>query len=68
MVKLELLPTGVSDLGDLAHEEGAAQGRVCSWSSGSSFPDAGPQVLFHWKGRDNDPVLAKHLSDVSWES
>ena len=68
MVKLELLLTGISGLGDLAHGEGAAQGRVCSWSSGSSCPDAGPWLLFHWKGRDNDPFLAKHLSDVSWAS
>ena len=65
MVKLELLPTGVSDLGDLAHGEGVAQGRVCSWSSGSSCPDSGLQVLFHRNGRGNNPFLGKHLSDVS---
>ena len=68
MVKLELLPTGVSDLDDLAHGEGAAQGMVCSWSSGSSCPDEGPQVLFHWNGRGNDPFLGEHFSDVSWAS
>ena len=68
MVKLELLPTGVSDLDDLAHGKGAAQGRVCSWSSGSSCPDAGTQVLFPWKGRGDDSFLGKHLSDMSWAS
>ena len=52
MVKLELLPTGVSDLGDLAHEEGAAQGRVCSWSSGISCPDPGPCI---WAGAARAP-------------
>ena len=68
MVKLKLLPMGVSDLGDLAHREGAAQERVCSWSSGSSCPDAGPRVLFHRKRRSKDPFLENHLSDVTWAS
>ena len=44
MVKLKLLPMGVSDSGDLAHEEGAAQG-CPAW--GSSLP-SGP-------GRDFSP-------------
>ena len=35
-------------------------------SSGSSSPDAGPWVLFHRKGRGDDPFLGKHLSDVYW--
>ena len=37
-------------------------------SSGSSRPDAGPQVLFHRKGRGDNPFLGNHLSDVTWES
>ena len=44
----------------------AAQGTVYSWSSGSSRPNAGPWVRCHRKGRDDDPFLGKHLSDVNW--
>ena len=57
-----------SGLGDLAHGEGAAQGRECSWSSGSSCPDAGPWVLVHRDGKGDNPFSGKHLSDVSWAS
>ena len=61
-------PHGVSGLGDLAHGEGAAQGRACSWSSGSSCPDAGPRLLFHKNRRSEDPFLGNNLSDVTWAS
>ena len=66
MVKLELLPMGGSGLADLAHGEGAAQGREWFWELWKLQPRHRTPGSVPQEG--DDPFLGKHLSYVTWES
>ena len=52
-------PHGVSDLGDLAHGEGATQGRACSSSSGSSPTSCRAQSSVPQEEKKRGPLFRK---------
>lgn len=57
MVRWSSSTAGVSDLGDLADKEGAAKGKACSWSSGSSAQMQGPEFYFPQEEKKQGPLL-----------